>query len=102
MSLVVGLRVGQVAIGLGEFFTDILSSGLLSLSSLEDIILEVLEVEIVDHKSGGDDVILVYVLHEGLNSGFLDELFLVDSSLDISRVAGDADQEQVWEFMFLS
>lgn len=102
MSLVVGFGVGEIAIGLGELFTDIFPGSLLSLGSLEDIILQILEVEFIDHKSSGDDVTLVDILDESLNSSFLNELLLVDSSFDISGVASNAHQQQVWEFVFLS
>jgi hypothetical protein len=44
-------------------------------------------------ESGWEDVVLVYVLDERLNTGFLDEFFLAVSPLDLRDVAGNAGDE---------
>lgn len=101
VSFVVGLGAGEVPVGLGESLPDFLAGGEPGLGGLDVLLLEVLEVEVVDDEPGGDDVILVDILDEGLHSGSLDELLLVDSSLDAPGVAGDADHQQVRESIFL-
>ena len=44
-------------------------------------------------ESGWEDVVLVDVLDERFNTGFLDEFFLAVSSLDLRDVTGNAGDE---------
>ena len=101
MSLFVGLGAGQVPVGLSESLSDLLSGSGSGFSSLDVVLLQVLEVEVIDNKSGGHNVVLVHVLQESLDTGLLDELLLVDSSLDVSGVSGDTGDEQMGESVLL-
>ena len=101
MGFVVGLGAREVPVGLRETLFDFLASGGSGLSGLDVLLLEVLEIKIVDDKPGGDDVILVDMLNERLDSSPLDELLLIDSPLDVPGVAGDTDNQQMWESVLL-
>ena len=101
MSFIVGLGAGEISVGFGESLPDFLAGSKPGFSSLDILFLEVLEVEVVDLEAGGDDVILVDIFDKRLNSGSLDELLLVDSSLDASGVAGDSYNQQMGEPVFL-
>jgi hypothetical protein len=79
--------------GLSESF-----SGLLG---LEVVVLDVLEVEVVDLEAGGEDVILVDVLDEGLDTGLLDELLLAVGALGLGDVSADTGDQKMGESMFL-
>ena len=103
MSLLVGLGAGQVSVGLGESLSDLLSGSSSGFSGLDVVLLQILEVEVVHDESGGHNVVLVHVLKESFDTGLLDELFLVDSSLDVSGVSGDTGHQQVGEsILFVS
>lgn len=95
VCFIVGFRIGEVSIGVCEFFADIFSGSFLGFSCFQNIILKILEIEFSDNESSRDDVILVNILNESLNSSFFDELFLVDSSFNIYRVAGDTDEQKM-------
>lgn len=93
VCFIVCFGVWEVSISFWEFFSDFFSSCLFILSCFKSIFLKILEVEVIDNESSWDDVILVDVFNEWLNSCSFDEFSLVNSSLDSSRIAGDADQE---------
>ena len=101
VSLFVCLGAGQVPVGLSESLSDLLSGSGSGFSSLDVVLLQVLEVEVIDNESGGHNVVLVHVLQESLDTGLLDELLLVDSSLDVSGVSGDTSDEQMRESVLL-
>ena len=46
-------------------------------------------------------MVLVNNFNERFNSSSFDEFLLVNSSFDVSRVSGDADNQKMWESMFL-
>jgi hypothetical protein len=89
-SLFVFLGVREVSKGVAEGFSNVLSEGLASLFSLQVVILNVLEIELIDKETGGEDVVLVDVLNEGLDAGLLDELLLAVSALDGWDMSGDS------------
>ena len=101
VSFVVGLSAGEISVGLWKSLSDFLASSQSRFGSLDVFFLEVFEVKVVDNKSGGDDVILINILDERLDTGSLDEFLLVDSSLNISGVAGDTDDQKMGESIFL-
>ena len=101
MGFVVGLRAGEISISLRKSLSDFLASGKSRFGSFDIFFFKILEVKIVDDKSSRNDMILVDILNKRLNSGSLDEFLLVDSSLDISRIAGDTDDQEVRESIFL-
>lgn len=90
VSFVVSFGVGQISVGFGEFLPDFIPGSLSVLGGLEGLVLEVLQVEIINHESGRDDMILVNVLDEGLDTSSLEEFLFIDSSLDAARVTSDA------------
>ena len=100
-GLLVLLGVGEVAVGGVEGGADVLAEGVPGLLVLEVVVLDLLEVEVVDHEAGGHDVVLVDVLDEGLHAGPLDELLLAEAALDLAGVASDAGDEEVREAVFL-
>lgn len=101
-GLLVLLGVGEVPEGVAEGVVEGLPEGLAGLLGLEVVVLDVLEVEVVDLEAGGEDVVLVDVLDEGLDTGLLDELLLAVGALGLGEVPGDAGDEQVGESMFLN
>lgn len=100
-GLFVLLGVGLVAECGAEGFPEGLSECFSVLLGLEVIILDVLEVEVIDEESGGEDVILVDILDEGLNTGLLDELLLAVSPLDLGDIACNTSNQEMGETMFL-
>lgn len=100
--LFVLLGVGLVAEGVAEGLAEGLSEGLAVLLGLEVVVLDVLEVEVVDEESGGEDVVLVDVLDEGLDTGLLDELLLAIGTLDLGDVASDAGDQEMGEPVLLN
>lgn len=100
--LFVLLGVGLVAEGVAEGLAEGLPECLAVLLGLEVVVLDVLEVEVVDEESGGEDVVLVDVLDEGLDTGLLDELLLAVCALDLGDVAGDACDQEVGEPVLLN
>ena len=100
-SFFVGFETWQVPIGFTETLSEFLSK-LDSVLSFQVVFLDVLEVEIVDHEPGWDDMVLVDCFDECFDSSLLDELFLIDFSLNPLRVSGDASHDHMWEFVFLS
>jgi hypothetical protein len=91
--LFVFLGVGEVSEGVAEGFAEGLAEGLSGFLGLEVVVLDVLEVEFIDQEPGGEDVILVDILDEGLDTGLLDELLLAISPLGLRDVSGDACNE---------
>jgi hypothetical protein len=100
-GLLVLLGVGQVAQGVAEGIMEGLPEGDAGILGLEVVVLDVLEVEVVDLEAGGEDVVLVDVLHEGLDAGLPDELLLAVGALDLRDVPGDAGDEQMGESVLL-
>ena len=100
-SLLVLLGVGEVAEGVGESVMEGLLQGQTILLRLQVVVLDVLEVEVVDLEAGGQNVVLVDVLDEGLHAGLADELLLAVGALDLGEVPGDAGDEQMGESVFL-
>lgn len=72
------------------------------LEGFDVLFLHILEVKVVDEESGRDDVVLIDLFDEGLDSGFLNEFFLVDAPLDDSWVSSNAKDCEVGESVFLS
>ena len=101
MSLVVGFGVRHISIGLWKSFSHFSSGCCPCICSLQVFFFQIFEVKVINHKSGWDNVILIDMLDEWLDTGSLDEFFLVDFSFDVSGVAGNSCNEQVWESMFL-
>lgn len=101
MSLVVSFSAGEVPVGVREALSDFFPGSSSRFGGLEAFFLKLLEVEVVDNKSGGNDVILINIFNKWLHTGFLDELLFIDSSLDIPGVAGNSNNQQMWESMFL-
>ena len=101
VGFVIGLDAGEVSVGFRKSLSNFVAASESGFGGLDVLLLQVLEVEVVDDKSSGDDVILVKILDEGLDTGSLDELFLVDLSLDASGVSGDADDQKMGESVFL-
>ena len=99
-SFVVGSGVGKVSIGfaksLSKFFPKFDS-----VLPLEVILLDVLELKIIDNKSGGNDMILVDSLDESLDSSLFDEFLLVNFPLHSLRVSGDTGDDDMRELVFL-
>ena len=100
--LFVFLGVGEVAEGVGEGVVKGLAESETGILGLEVVVLDVLEVEVVDLEAGGEDVVLVDILDEGLDAGLPDELLLAVGALDLGEVAGDASDEEVGEAVLLS
>ena len=90
MGFVVSFRVGQVSIGFREALPDFLPGFGSRFGSLEGFLLEFFKIKVIDHESGGDDVILINYFDEWLDAGSLNELLFIDSSFDVSGVAGDS------------
>ena len=101
MSFVISLGVGEISVSLREALSDFLTSSLSGFGSFQILFFQILQVKIIDHKSGGNDMVLVNNFNERLNSSSFDEFLLVNSSFDVSRVSGDADNQKMWESMFL-
>ena len=101
MGFVVGLSAGEISVSLRKSLSDFLASGEPGFGGFNVFFFEIFEVKIVDDKSSRNDMILVDILNKRLNSGSLDEFLLVDSSLDISGVASNADDQKVGESIFL-
>jgi hypothetical protein len=101
-GLLVLLGVGKVPEGVAEGLSEALPEGFSGLLGLEVVVLDVLEVELVDQEAGGQHVVLVYVLHEGLHTGLLDEFLLAVGALHLRHVAGDAGNQQMRESMLLN
>ena len=93
--------IGEVSECVAEGIVEGLSEGFSGLLGLEVIVLDVLEVKVVDLEAGGEDVVLVDVLDEGLDTGLLDELLLAVGALGLGDVPGDAGDQEVGESMFL-
>ena len=100
-GLLVLLGIGEVSECVAEGIVEGLSEGFSGLLGLEVIVLDVLEVKVVDLEAGGEDVVLVDVLDEGLDTGLLDELLLAVGALGLRDVPGDACDQEVGESMFL-
>lgn len=101
MSLVVGLGVGEIPVGLSQPFTNVFACGLSALCGLDVVLLEILEIDVANHEAGWDYVILVNVLNEGLHAGFPLECFFAYSPLHVSGVASNSHEQQVGESVFL-
>ena len=101
MGFIVGLGVGEISVGIRKCLSDLLASCKSRFGSFDIFFFKILEVKIVDDKSSRNDMILIDILNERLNSGSLDEFLLVDSSLDISRVTSDTDDQEMRESIFL-
>jgi len=93
VSFVVSLGAGQVSVCFSESLSDLFSSGGSGFSSLDVILFKVLEVEVVDNKSGWHNMVLVDMLKESFDTSLLDKLFLVDSSLDVLGVPGNTSYQ---------
>jgi hypothetical protein len=91
VSLVVGFRVWQVSIGFGQFFAEFFSGSLSGIGTLKIVFFKILEIEIIDDKSGWHNVALVNILNESFDSSLFNEFLLIDSSLDISGISGNSD-----------
>jgi hypothetical protein len=100
-SFFVFLGVGEVSEGVAEGIMEGLSESFSGLLGLEVVVLDVLEVEVVDLEAGGEDVILVDVLDEGLDTGLLDELLLAVGALGLGDVSADTGDQKMGESMFL-
>ena len=81
-GLLVSLRIWEVSIGGAEGGSPLFLQSGSGFKSLDVVFLDVLEVEIVDDESGWDNVVLVDDFDERLDSSSLDELLLVNASLD--------------------
>lgn len=100
-SLLVGLWVGEVSVGFWQSLSEGSGQGSSGFEGLQVVFLDFLEVEVVDDESGGDDVVLVDWLDEGLDAGSFDELLFIDASFDSSGVSSNTDDGQVGESVFL-
>ena len=100
-GLFVFLGVGEVPEGVAEGVVEGFAEGLPGLFGLEVVVLDVLEVEVVDLEAGGEHVVLVDVLDEGLHAGLLDELLLAVGALGLRNVSRDAGHQQVREPVLL-
>ena len=95
--------VGLFTVDFGESVSHSLSELLSGLAGLEVVFSDVLDVrEVIDDESGGHHVALVDVLHETFDSGFLDELLLVEGTFGSDEVASDTGDQQMREFVSLS
>lgn len=102
VSFVVSFRVGEISVSLSEFFTDIFAGCFSTLCSLYCIFFKIFKIEITNNKSSWDDVILINMLQESLDTSSFGKSLLAYSSLDVSRVASDTHQQQMGEFIFLN
>ena len=96
----VGFWVGHISVCISEILSHFLDEFKFAFS-FQVILFDFFEIEIIDDESSGHDVILVDGFDESLDSSLFDELFLVDFSLDFLWVSGDANQDKMWEFVFL-
>jgi len=90
-----------ISVGLSELFSNCFSQSFPAFFGLETFIFDLCEIEFVDDKSSGHDVVLVDVFNERLNSGSLDEFLLVIASFGLEEVAANTSDEQMWESIFL-
>ena len=81
-GLFVGLGVWEVSISIAEGGSPLLFQGSSGFEGLDVVFLDVLEVEIVDQESGGDNVVLVDDFNKRLDSSSLDELLFVNASFN--------------------
>ena len=81
-GLFVGLGVWEVSISIAEGVSPLPFQGSSGFEGLDVVFLDVLEVEIVDQESGGDNVVLVDDFNKRLDSSSLDELLFVNASFN--------------------
>ena len=102
-GLFVFFGVGKFTVDFSESISDSLAEFLASFTGLEVIFSDVLDVsEIIHHKAGRHDVILVDVLDEALDSSFFDEFLLVEGTLGSDEVASNTGDQEMREFVSLN
>ena len=99
--LFVFLRVGKVAVDLGERIVKLLFELLSGFLGLETVVVDLLELEVIDNKAGGHDMVLIDIFDEGLNSSLSDELLLVVTALGSKEVAANSGNEEMGESVAL-
>lgn len=99
--LFVFLGVGKVAVDLGERIVKLLFELLSGFLGLETVVVDLLELEVVDNKAGGHDMVLIDIFDEGLNSGLSDELLLVVTALGSKEVSANSGNEEMGESVAL-
>ncbi len=100
--LLVILGAWKVSITLCETRSDGSLEIFAGISRLKVFILNIFKVEIVHNKSGWEDVALIDILHEGLDSSPLDEFLFVEGAFDLLRVACNSGNEEMRESVFLT
>ena len=101
-GLLVFFGVGKFTVDFGESISDSLAEFFASFAGLEVVFSDVLDVsEIIHHKAGRHDVILVDVLNEALDSSFLDEFLLVEGTFRSNEVASNTGDQEMREFVSL-
>lgn len=100
-SLLVLLGIGKVSQWLAEGLPQWFPESLSGLLGLKVVVLDVLKVELAHQETSGQHMVLVYVLHEGLHAGLLDELLLAVSALHLGDMASDTGDQKVGESVLL-
>lgn len=100
-GLLVGLWIWEVSVGIRQGFSELFGKGSPGFKGFEVVFLNILKIEVIDEESGRDDVILVDLFDEGLDSCFLDELLLVDAPLDSPWISSNAEDCEMRESVFL-
>jgi TctA family transporter len=95
--------VGLLTVDFSESISDSLPELFSGFTGLEVVLSDVLDVrEVVDDKASRHDMALVDVLHETLDSGFLDEFLFVEGTLGSDEVASDTGDQKMREFVSLN
>ena len=81
-GLVVSSWVWEVSVAFRKGFSELSGKGFSGFKSFNVVFLDILKIEVIDNKSGWDDVILVNNFDEWLDSSSFNEFFLVNASLD--------------------